>query len=124
MGNNTNVEDRSFDANVDNTTRQGNTWVPGESLPEPPPEPPELLGISVTPATADLVVGGTVQLVVAPEPADAELTGPTAASSDSLIATVDAALLVTALAPGEANVTVTDSDFQEACVVTVTAVEE
>lgn len=122
MSHNTNVEDRSFNANVDPTTRQGNLWDPGENIPPPPPD---LTAVVVSPATADLAPAGTAQLSAAPEPPEADLGEVGWASSDEAVATVDAAGLVTAVAAGTATVTGTSGEASGTSTVTVTApVEE
>ena len=80
-------------------------------------------GVTVTPTTASVAVGGTQQLtaVVAPENA----TNPTVtwSSSDETIATVDGNGLVTAVAAGTATITAAAGDQTAACEVTVTEPE-
>jgi hypothetical protein len=92
-------------------------WIVYEAADVP------VTGVTVTPVTASVAVGGTQQLtaVVAPENA----TNPTVtwSSSDETIATVDGNGLVTAVAAGAATITAAAGDQTAACEVTVTEPE-
>lgn len=81
--------------------------------------------LAVTPATASIEEEATEQLTATATLIDAEtevdVTGDTAwESDDELIATVDAAGLVTGVADGEATITGTYRGETDTCVVTVT----
>ena len=79
--------------------------------PDPGPDP-EVTNVTVTPATADVPTGGTLQLsvdVTATGGADDSVTW---SSSDDTIATVDQDGLVTAEGEGTATITAT-SDFDD-----------
>ncbi|GAA0434443.1 hypothetical protein GCM10008934_24860 [Virgibacillus salarius] len=67
-------------------------------------------GVSVDPATAELEVGATQQLTETVSPSNATNKGVTWSSSDEAIATVDSTGLVTAVAEGNATITVTTDD--------------
>ncbi|NIY47265.1 Ig-like domain-containing protein [Cedecea colo] len=80
-------------------------------------------GVTVTPATASLVVGATQQLGAMVEPNDATNKSVTWESSDPAIATVSPTGLVTIIAEeGSATITATTADggFTDTCEVTVT----
>ncbi|MBS3942871.1 MAG: Ig-like domain-containing protein, partial [Dethiobacter sp.] len=62
-------------------------------------------GVTVTPETATINVGGTVALTAAVEPAEATNQAVAWASDNEAIATVDATGLVTAVAAGAATIT-------------------
>ncbi len=78
-------------------------------------------GVSVSPDEVTLEVGQTEQLAATIEPIDADNTNVTWSTSNAAIVTVDETGLVTAIAPGEATITVTteDGDFTATSVVTV-----
>ena len=84
-------------------------------------------GLSVSPATATLVLGDAdvsndaAQLSAAVEPATATLQTVQWASSDTAVATVDAAGKVTGIGRGEARITATsvDGGYTAGCTVTV-----
>ncbi len=80
-------------------------------------------GVTLTPETAELEIGGTTALKAAVAPADATNTAVTYTSSDTNVATVDANGVVTAVAAGTATITVktVDGEFTDTCEVTVTA---
>ncbi|WP_314412156.1 Ig-like domain-containing protein [Pantoea septica] len=80
-------------------------------------------GVTVTPATASLVVGATRQLTGAVQPTDATDRTGTWTTSDASKATVSSTGLVTALAAGSATITFksNDGNFTGTCAVTVTA---
>ncbi|MGV8906530.1 MAG: Ig-like domain-containing protein, partial [Acetobacterium sp.] len=80
-------------------------------------------GVSLNTATASIVVGTTQTLIATVLPADATNKNVTWASDNTAIATVDANGVVTGVAVGSANVTVTtvDGGFTATCAVTVTA---
>lgn len=76
-------------------------------------------GIGVTPSTASVEVGDTVQLNAALTPSGA--TGTiTWASSEDTTATVDATGLVTGVEAGTATITASCGGYSDTCVVTVT----
>jgi len=66
--------------------------------------------VSVAPSAASLVVGATTALVPTVLPANATNRNVTWGTSNSAIATVSTAGLVTAVAPGTATITVTTAD--------------
>ncbi len=67
-------------------------------------------GVSVNPTTAEIKVGQTQQLTASVEPVDATNQNVTWTSSDDNVATVDASGLVSAVAAGNAVITVTTQD--------------
>jgi hypothetical protein len=79
--------------------------------------------VALSPTTKSLVVGGTLQLGLTILPENATDKSVTYATSNSAIATVDAAGLVTAVAAGSATITVTTTSaaLQATCAVTVSA---
>jgi trimeric autotransporter adhesin len=84
----------------------GGAAVPAASVTEP--EAPAFAALEVTPASAELPVGGTVRLTASPRDRSGNgLSGlPTAtfSSSDPATASVDATGLVTALQPGAVTI--------------------
>ncbi|WP_344804047.1 Ig-like domain-containing protein, partial [Allohahella marinimesophila] len=75
--------------------------------PPPPPPPPALTGLTITgPSPATLEAGGSLDLDVAPVPADAPIGAVVWASSDTTIATVNAAGVVQALLIGDVQISV------------------
>jgi len=95
------------------------------SVTEPPPPTPAVTGISVSPQSATLSVGGTAQLsavVTVNDPSVA--TTVTWASSNAAVATVNATGLVTAVARGSATITATstaNASFRAGAQITVEA---
>jgi len=91
-----------------------------------PPPPPKLAKVEVTAPTTTLKVGETVTLTAkALDETGAEMPGQTFtwASSDTAVATVDAAGKVTAVAAGKADITAAVGDVKSAPVtITVEAV--
>src|SRR5256885_3512765 len=86
------------------------TTPPPVSPPPPPPPPVAVAAVEVTPGTAALQVGQTMQLTATPKDASGNaLTGRTVvwSSSDGAIATVNATGLVTGKAPGSTQITAT-----------------
>lgn len=80
-------------------------------------------GVTVTPATASLVVGATRQLTGAVQPTDSTVRTGTWTTSDATKATVSNTGLVTAVAAGRATITFTSTNggFTGTTAVTVTA---
>lgn len=76
-------------------------------------------GIGVTPSTASVEVGDTVQLNAALTPSGATGTITWASSADTT-ATVDATGLVTGVEAGTATITASCGGYSDTCVVTVT----
>lgn len=78
-------------------------------------------GISIDPLTASMIIGSTLQLNKTIAPVNATNKNVTWTSSNTSAATVDANGLVTALAAGETNITVTtqDGNFTATSVITV-----
>ena len=92
--------------------------IDGVLLPpavDPEPDPDVIDGVSVTPETENVVVGGTVQLTATVSVVSgAPSTDVTWESDDDTVATVDTDGLVTAVAEGTATITATsvfDTDF-------------
>ena len=82
------------------------------------PENEEVENVTVNPSEARLEVGGTYQLMAVVMPLDAPKEFQWT-SSNSLVATVSGTGLVTAVAIGECNITVTAGDKSDVCRVTV-----
>ena len=81
-------------------------------------------GITVSPTTATLEVGGTTTLTATVAPSNATNPTVTWGSSDENVATVDQDGMVTAIAPGQATITATTTDgsnLSASCAVTVNA---
>ncbi|MCG9967285.1 Ig-like domain-containing protein, partial [Pelotomaculum terephthalicicum JT] len=80
-------------------------------------------GVSLDKTSDTITAGGTDQLTATVAPADASNQEVTWASDNTTVATVDSTGLVTAVAPGTANITVTTADggFTATCGVTVNA---
>ena len=84
------------------------------TAPEPPGEPAAVASLAIIPANPTVAPGATVRLGV--EAVDASgrplsgLPNPTWSTSDSRTATVDAAGVVTGVAPGSATITATLND--------------
>jgi len=80
----------------------------------PPPTDPDpaipVTGITVSPTTAELTIGGTQQLTATVLPSNATNQNVTWESNDNSIATVDSDGLVTAVAEGSAIIIVTTVD--------------
>ena len=90
----------------------------------PPPPPVPVASVSVSPATSSLQVGGTVQLSAVTRDANNNvLTGRPVAwtSSNTVVATVSASGLVSALASGSATITATSGGVSGTAAITVTA---
>ncbi len=91
--------------------------------PDPPP-PPAVGSVELEPGTVNLAVRQTSQLVATVRAADgAALTGRTVSwtTADAAIATVGESGLVTAIAPGEVQVTATSEGKAASAAVTVSA---
>ena len=86
-------------------------------------EPPtvNVTGVTLNPTSTSLTVGGTETLTATVAPDDATDKSVTWSSDNENVATVDANGLVTAVAPGTANITVTTTDGSKTatCAVTV-----
>ena len=82
-------------------------------------------GVSVSPASATLNVGGTQQLSATVTPSNADNKNVTWSSSNTSVARVSSSGLVTAVAKGNATITVTTTDGSKTatCTVTVNAPE-
>lgn len=72
--------------------------------------PIDVTGVSVDPENALIAVGGTQQLTVSIEPADATNQAVSFSSDDAAVATVNSTGLVTAVATGSATITITTDD--------------
>lgn len=93
------------------------------------PKEPEIIavtGVSLDQKTLSLETGGTATLTATIAPEGATTKDVTWTSSDTKVATVDKDGKVTAVAAGEATITVTtkDGEFTASCKVTVTKKEE
>lgn len=82
-------------------------------------------GVNLNPNVAEVEIAATLQLETIVVPENAGDQGVTYGSSNEAVATVDAAGLVTAVAEGEAIITVTTDDggFTDTCTVTVPGAE-
>ena len=76
-------------------------------------------GVSLNKASTTLTVGDTETLTATVAPEDATNKAVTWSSNDSTVATVDESGKVTAIAPGEATITVTTADGNHAATCTV-----
>jgi uncharacterized protein YjdB len=104
-------------------TSEGRTGTSTITVTAPPPAP--VASVTVTPPTAEVQVGGTVQLTATPRDAAGNpLTGRavTWVSSAPLVATVDANGRVTALLPGTATIRATSEGQTGTSTITVTPV--
>lgn len=81
-------------------------------------------GVSVSPSTASVEAGSTVQLTETVTPSNATDKSVSWSSSNTAVATVDSSGLVTGVAAGSATITATTNDggFTASCAVTVTPV--
>lgn len=88
-----------------------------------PVTPPSVTGIGVTPSSASVAEGGSVQLTATLYPAGASgvITWTT---SDDTYASVDQTGKVSGLAAGSATITATCGTYTDTCSVTVTAAPE
>lgn len=76
--------------------------------------------MTLTPATANVEVGKTTTLTAAVAPSDATIKTTTFKSSDDTIATVNGSGVVTGVAVGTADITVTTTDGGKAAKSTMT----
>lgn len=81
-------------------------------------------GVSVSPSTASVEAGSTVQLTETVTPSNATDKSVSWSSSNTAVATVDSSGLVTGVAAGSATITATTTDggLTDTCAVTVTPV--
>lgn len=82
--------------------------------------PTSVTGVSTSPASAGIVVGGTQQLTATVSPANATNKTVTWSSGNSSIATVNSTGLVTGVAAGNAIITATTQDGSKTAVCAVT----
>ena len=89
----------------------------------PDPVDVPVTGVSVSPSTLSLDVGGSAALTATVAPANATNPAVSWSTSDASVATVSETGVVTAIAPGQADITVTTADggFTASASVTVTA---
>jgi hypothetical protein len=87
----------------------------------PGPGDVPVTGVSLNANSLSLMVGGTAALAASVEPGNATNKGVTWSSSNTAVATVDSSGVVTAIAGGHANITVTTNDGGKTatCAVTV-----
>lgn len=103
----------------------GDIAGPPVDPPVDPPGPPAVATVEVTPTALNLAAGQTSQLTVTVRAADGNaLTGRTVtwATGDAAIATVGESGIVTAVAPGQVQVTATSEGKTGAAAVTVSEV--
>ena len=96
--------------------------VTGPPDPPPPPPPPAVGSVELDPSAVNLAISQTSQLTATVrDAAGAALTGRTIAwaTADAAVATVGATGMVTAVAPGEVQVTATSESKVGTAVVTV-----
>lgn len=86
-----------------------------------PASTPTVTGIGVTPSTASIAAGGTINLAASLYPAGATGTITWSVSSGDTYASVSEDGVVTGLAEGSATITATCGSYSDSCVVTVTA---
>ena len=79
--------------------------------------------MTLTPATANVEVGKTTTLTATVAPSDATTKTTTFKSSDDTIATVNGSGVVTGLAAGAADITVTTTDGGKTAKSTVTVTD-
>ncbi len=89
-----------------------------EGKPETPPVPVEVKSVSLSPESLELLVGESASLTYSVTPEDADIESVTWSSSDSSVATVSEGK-VTAVAAGEALVSVKVNGVEARCSVTV-----
>ena len=79
-------------------------------------------GVTLNPATVSVAIGATTQLTAEVAPANATNKNVTYLSSNEAVATVSSSGLVTGVAEGSADITVTtvDGSFTDVTTVTVT----
>ena len=96
-----------------------NKWEDANVWPTPTPVP--VTGVSLDQSSATLQPEGTLQLTATITPSDATNKKVTWTTSNNAIATVSSTGLVTAVANGEATITVKtrDGNFTDTCVITV-----
>lgn len=97
-----------------NYARWYSTWGGNTNVP--------VTGVSISPTSATINVGGTQQLTATVSPANATNNSVTWSSNNTAVATVSSTGLVTAVAVGSATITVTTVDQAKnaTCAVTVT----
>lgn len=88
-----------------------------------PPPPVAVTGVSVSPTSASIGVGGTQQLTATVSPANATNKNVTWTSNNTSVATVNASGVVTGVAAGNATITVRteDGNFTATSAITVTS---
>ena len=77
-------------------------------------------GVTLTPSTTELIIGGTVSIAAEVSPSDASDKSVTWSSSDESVATVSSTGVVTAKSVGTAVITVTTTDGGKTATCTVT----
>lgn len=102
----------------------GSAYIPIDdvSIYTTNPYPPvSVSGVSLSESSATLTIGDTRQLIATVSPLDADNKAVTWSSSNTGVATVDENGLVTAVAVGEATITVTtnDGNHSATCAITV-----
>lgn len=94
------------------STCSGSGYSDSPSGPPSPPPPAAVASVDVTPASADLEPGDTIELDAVPRAADGTALDRdvTWSSSEETVATVDSEGVVTAEAAGTAEITATSED--------------
>ncbi|WP_421897548.1 chondroitinase-B domain-containing protein [Marinoscillum sp.] len=123
--------DITVNANANTSERTGTVTISGAGVPDQTISvtqaayvaPVNVTGVSLTPASATLGVGGSQQLSATITPADATNQGVTYSSSNTSVATVSGSGLVMAVAEGTATITVTTDDggYTDTSIITVSA---
>lgn len=109
-----------------NLSRAGtNGWYMGGAWYDTQPSAIAVTGVTVSPTTATLNVGGTQQLTATVAPSNATNKTVSWSSSNTAVATVNTSGLVTAIGAGTATITVTTQDGNRTAtsVITVTSVQ-
>ncbi|MEQ9304732.1 MAG: discoidin domain-containing protein, partial [Marinoscillum sp.] len=122
--------DITVSANASSSQRVGSVTVSGAGVPDRTisvtqaghESPVNVTGVSLTPGSATVGVGGTQQLLASVSPSDASNQDVSYSSNNTSVATVSASGVVTAVAEGTATITVTTDDggFTDTSIISVT----
>jgi glucosylceramidase len=112
---------KDFSYSVPGNSTVSFIWNDGGGVTNP--DPISVTGVSVSPTSASVEVNGTVQPEATVSPGDADNKEVRWVSGNTSVATVNTSGLVTGIAEGSANITVTTQDggFTASCAITVSA---